>query len=71
MALTSLQTQIFINKFNNLNTNQQVQMASPAVNYVLRPFEGNINPVYITGIKLYLQATKDIDKETNKLYISV
>ena len=41
------------------------------VNYLLTPFEGNINPVYLTGVKLYLQATKDIDKETEKLDISV
>ena len=71
MALTSLQAQIFINKFNNLNTNQQVHMDATAVNYVLSPFEGNINPLYITGIKLIFQATKYIDKENNKLYISV
>ena len=27
-------------------------------------FEGNINPGYPTGIKLYPQATNEIDKET-------
>ena len=42
-----------------------------AANYVLRPFEGNINPRNPTGLKLYLQATKEIDKETDKLDISV
>ena len=41
-----------------------------ALNYVLIPSEGNINPGYPTGIKLYLQATKEIDKETDKLDIS-
>ena len=39
------------------------------VNYLLSAFEGNINHGDPTGIKLYLQATKDIDKETDKLYI--
>ena len=45
-------------------------MDSP-INYVFIPFEGNINPIYSKGIGLYLQATKDIDKETDKLGISV
>ena len=68
MVLTSLQVQTPINRFNHLNINQPVQMA--ALNYVLIPSEGNINPGYPTGIKLYLQATKEIDKETDKLDIS-
>ena len=38
---------------------------------MLCTFEGNINLGYPTGIKLYLQATKEIDKETDKLDISV
>ena len=42
-----------------------------AVNYVLSPFEGNINPWDPTDLKLYIQGTKQIDKETYKLYISV
>ena len=42
-----------------------------AVNYVLSPFEGNINTGYPTGLKIYLQATKYIDKETDKLDVSV
>ena len=67
MVLTSLQAQPLIKSFNNLNTNQPVQ--TEAVNYVLIPFEGNINPGDPTGLKLYLQATKDIDKETDKLDI--
>ena len=46
-------------------------MAAPVVNYVLSPFEGNINPGYPQGLKLYLQETKDIDKESEKLDISV
>ena len=42
-----------------------------AVNYVLSPFEGNINTGDPMGIKLDLQVTKEIDKETDKLDISV
>ena len=41
------------------------------VNYVLIPFEGNINYGYPTGIKLCFQATREIDKETDNLDISV
>ena len=64
-----LQAQALINWFNHLNINQPVHMA--AVNDVFIPFEGNINPGYPTGIKLYLQLKKDIYKETDKLDISV
>ena len=42
-----------------------------AVNYVLSLFQGNINPGYPTGIKLYLRSTKEIYKETDKLDTSV
>ena len=51
-----------MNQFNNLNINQQVHMAAPVMNYVLRPFEGNIDTGYPQGIKIYPQATKEIDK---------
>ena len=54
----------------NINLNQPVQMKDP-VNYVLSPFEGNKNPRYPQGIKIYLQATQDIYKEDDKLDISV
>ena len=37
------QSQIIINLLNNLSINQQARMDAPVVNYVLRPFEGNIN----------------------------
>ena len=57
MLLTIREAQLLINKFNNININQQVQMADP-INYMLRTFEGNINTGDPTGIKLYLQATK-------------
>ena len=39
--------------------------------YLLRPFEENIHFGDPTGIKLYVQATKDMDKETDKLDVSV
>ena len=42
-----------------------------AVNDVLRLFYWIINPGDSTGIKNYLQATKERDKETDKLDISV
>ena len=45
-------------------------MVAP-VNYLLSPFEGNINNRHPKGIKMYLQATKYIDKEADKLDISV
>ena len=38
-----------------------------AVKYVLNTFEGNMNPGGPTGIKLYPQSTKKIDKETRHL----
>ena len=68
MVLNIRQSQLLINQFNNININQQVHMADP-IKYVLRPFEGNINPGYPTGIKLYIKSKKDIDKEADKLDI--
>ena len=41
------------------------------MNFVLSPIEGKISPGYPTGIKLYLQETNEIDKETGKLDMSV
>ena len=41
------------------------------LNYVIIPFEGNINPGDPEGLKLYLQATKDIENESDKWDISV
>ena len=70
MVLTIRELQLLINKFNNLNINQQVHMAD-TINYVLIQFEGNIHSGDPTVIKLYLQATKEIDKEADKLDISV
>ena len=60
MVLTRRKAQLPINKFNNINiTNLLVHMT--AVNDVISPFEGNINPGYPTGLKIYLQTTKEID----------
>ena len=44
-------------------------MAAPVVNYVIRPFEGNINHGDQQVLNMYLQATKEIDKEADKLDI--
>ena len=40
-----------------------------AVNYLRSPFLGNKNPGDVTGVKLDLQVTKEIDKESEKLDI--
>ena len=69
MVLTRTKEQILINNFNTISTNQKVHMAAPVVNYVVRPFEGNINHGYQEVPKFYLQATKEIDKEADKLDI--
>ena len=42
-----------------------------AVNYMLSPFDGNINHGYSMGLKIYLQEIKEIYKENDKLDISV
>ena len=39
------------------------------MNFVLSPFEGNINTVDSQGLNLYLQATKEIYKESYKIDI--
>ena len=69
MLLTILQAQTIINRFNHLNINQPVPMEN--VNDVISSFEGNINIEDPAGLKLYLQAHKDIYIETEKLDISV
>ena len=69
MPLKSLQAQIL--KFYHPYINQHVQMVAPVVKYVLSPFEGNINPGDKTGLKRYLQANVYIDKENDKIYITV
>ena len=69
MVLTILQAQTLINWFKHLNINRPVRMAD--LNDVLITFEGNINPGDLMGTKLYLQATKEIDKDTYKLDISI
>ena len=56
MVLMRGQEQLIISQFNNLNVNPLVQKMAAQVNYVLSPFEGNINPGDPQGIKTYLQA---------------
>ena len=46
-------------------------MDGPVVNYVISPFERNINYGDSQGLKFYLQSTKEIDQEENRLDISV
>ena len=46
-------------------------MAATVVNYVLTSFEGKINPGDTQGLKVYPQATKEIDKEADKVDITV
>ena len=60
---------MLINQYSNLSINKQVQMAAPVVNYMIISFEVDINPGYPQGIKLYLQAKKEIYKEADKLDI--
>ena len=69
MVLLSLKSQTQTNCFNHINTNQPIQMTD--VNYVLIPFEGDTKYGDPMGLKLYLQATNDIDKETYRLDIPV
>ena len=57
MVLTRGQLQAIIHHINNINTNQQVQIMEDPVNYLLIPFENNINLGDPLGIRLYLQAT--------------
>ena len=69
MVLTTIEEQILINQFNNININRQVHMDSaPAMNYVISPFEGNINTGYQQRLRFFLQATKDIYKEYETWY---
>ena len=71
MVVARSQSQILINQFRNLYINQQVQITAPVVKYVFNPYEWNINPGDPQGIKLYLQATKEIEKESHKLDVKV
>ena len=70
MVLTRRQAQIIINHFNSLPTNQQIHIAA-TVECVLIPSKGNTNNEDPQGLKIYLQEKKDIDKEAEKLDISV
>ena len=46
-------------------------MSYPVVNYVLSPFEVNMNHGDLQGVKLYPKAKKEMDKESDKLDVSV
>ena len=46
-------------------------MAAPQVNYMLIPFEGDINSGLPQGLKLNLQEILEIEKGSDKLDISV
>ena len=75
MGLTRIQHQEIIAQFGNLGVNQpvklQVQNMESSMNYVMSLFEGNIKPGYSQGLKLYLQETREIEMEADKLDISV
>ena len=74
MVLTRSQVLTIMVPFNNksIQENKPVQiMASPQVNYLLIPSEGNINPREPQVIKIYLQAAREIEKETESLDISL
>ena len=64
---TNAETHKYVQQYNHQSKFQIVD----SINYVLSLFEGNINPGDPMGIKLYLQTTNQIDKEYDKLYISV
>ena len=67
MILTILQSQTLINWFNHLNNNTSVKM--DAVNYMLRPFEGNINPGYQRGSNFILNKLRRyINKLTSQVF---
>ena len=62
MVTTIIQAQILIKKLKKTSINKKVQMADTVVNYVIIQFEGNIDTGDSQGLKIYLQATKKIDK---------
>ena len=79
MLLIRIQVQSLIPPFRNLNINQQLQvqdkqpvqiMEISQEKYALTPFEGNIYPKEPQGIKLYLQETREMEKEADKLDVS-
>ena len=70
MVLTRRQQQNLISKFEKLTVNQKVYNMA-AVNYVLRPSKGNINPRNSQGLKIYLQEIRYTEKYTDKLDIAV
>ena len=69
MVLESLQSQTLINHLKHRNINEPVQ--ETAVIYVLRLFEGNINPEDPTGLNFFILLDKEKYRDTDKLDISV
>ena len=67
MVLEIIQAKLLISQLNNLNINTLVQTMESPVEYVLIPSEGNVNHGDPQGLKLYLQAIKEIEKESDKL----
>ena len=45
-------------------------MTAPKANYMLITSEGNTNPGEPQGIKIYLQAIREIEEEAENSYIS-
>ena len=70
-GLTRRQAQSIISQLKNLHVDPQVQTMLDQFKYMLIPFEENTNPRYPQGLSIYLQETKDIEKEADKLDISV
>ena len=71
MVLARRQARIIITQLNNLNLYQPSHMVSPVANYLLSPFEDNINHGDPYRIKLYIQEKYYIDKEAGNFDILV
>ena len=69
MVLTRSIAQLLMNKFNNTKINQELQKNAPVMNYLLSPFEGNINHGDPQELKIYPQLTNEIEKEPDTLVI--
>ena len=69
--MTRSQAHIILNYFCNLSINQQVHIAAPVVNYVISPSEGNISAEDPQGYQSLSLIKRQIDKEYDKLDISV
>ena len=61
MVFTRSQKRNIVAQFEDLRVNQQEHNMENPMNYLLIPFEGNINNGYPQGINIYLQETSDIN----------